>query len=78
MTVCKYKRYHKIIAKAVKENITPAGGIYTNEIIDATGISRETITNWLKAYGFVKSGGHMSRYWVNPTGILPDAGKVPA
>ena len=63
MTRAMHKYYHKIIVNAVERNRTQAGGVYTHELIQSTGIPRQTITNWLKANGFVKEGGCSSRYW---------------
>ena len=63
MTRAMHKYYHKIIIKAVERDRTQAGEVYTHDLIQSTGIPRQTITNWLKANGFRKSGGPMSRYW---------------
>lgn len=59
-----HEQYHKLISAAVKQNQTPAGGVYTHELMQATGKNREVITMWLKSNGYIKNGGHMSRYWV--------------
>ena len=63
MTRAMHKYYHKIIVKAVEKNRTPLGGVYTNELIEQTGITRNVITNWLKENGYRKAGGYNSRYW---------------
>lgn len=55
--------YHKIIAKAVKKHATQAGGVYVNEITDATKLNKKVICRWLKENGFAKYGGKGSRYW---------------
>ena len=55
----------KMIQDAVWAQINNVGAVYTNDLMDATKVSREAITNWLKKHGFVKSSGHMSRRWVN-------------
>jgi hypothetical protein len=63
MTRAQHKRHHRFIARAVEQNRTQAGGIYTDDLIHSTGMHRAVITNWLKANGFRKDGGCSSRYW---------------
>lgn len=70
---CVFERYAKkrdipdntgtIISSAISELINSAGAVYTDEIIKATGLTRERITTYLKQNGFVKTSGHMSRRW---------------
>ena len=57
-----HELHHEAISQAVAA-IETTSGIYTNEIVDATGLHKEIITNWLKANNFQKTGGHMSRHW---------------
>ena len=76
---CVYARYAKkrdipdntgaIISKSILNLINSAGAVYTDDLIKATGLTRERITTYLKANGFVKTSGHMSRRWAR-TGNL--------
>lgn len=59
----KHERYTIHIATAVKRLKTAAGGVYTTDIIKATGLDRQVIVNWLKSRGFEKRGGPKSHYW---------------
>ena len=58
-----HERHHDVISQAVVAIQSPAGGLYTNELAEATGLHREIITNWLKAHNYLKTGGHMSKHW---------------
>jgi hypothetical protein len=70
---CVYERYAKkrdipdntgaIISKSILNLINSAGAVYTDDLIKDTGLTRERITMYLKANGFVKTSGHMSRRW---------------
>jgi len=70
---CVFARYSKkhdipnnntiIISNAINTLINSAGAVYTDELIKTTGLTRERITMYLKANGFVKTSGHMSRRW---------------
>lgn len=70
---CVFARYAKkrdipdntsaIISGAINKLINSAGAVYTDELIKATGLTRERITMYLKNNGFVKTSGHMSRRW---------------
>lgn len=57
------KRDAKIV-KAVKDRMSPDGILYTDEVMESSGCSRESITNWLKDNGFTKPGNPKSRRWV--------------
>jgi predicted DNA-binding transcriptional regulator AlpA len=52
------------IVQAVNERISTDGILYTDEVMETSGCSRESITNWLKKNGFEKPGGIKSRRWV--------------
>ena len=56
--------HEKIISDAVSKFIDKCGGVYTDDLIDETGLSRERIVKWLKDHGFQKPSGHTSRRWV--------------
>jgi hypothetical protein len=66
----KYAKKHNIpddanerIETAVTSLINNDGAVYTDDLIKATGLTRERITMYLKTNGFVKTSGHMSRRW---------------
>lgn len=63
MTVCKHEQHHNIIYPAVCNYANASGGLYTNEIVAATGLDKQIVCAWLKANGYEKYGGHVSRYW---------------
>jgi hypothetical protein len=74
---CVFARYAKkrdipnntgaIISNAINKTINSAGAVYTDDLIKTTGLTRERITMHLKANGFVKTSGHMSRRWARTT-----------
>ena len=63
--VTKIEEFGELIETTVNKNLDKCGAVYTDEIMDQTNLTRETITRWLKENGFAKSGSHTSRRWVN-------------
>ena len=59
-----------IMESAVSELINNTGAVYTDDLIKRTGLTRERITIFLKANGFIKTSGHMSRRWAKNDGNL--------
>jgi hypothetical protein len=57
-------RYHNVtIKEAVAANQMQSGGIYSNDIVQATGLNRSVITAWLREAGYRKTGGKTSKRW---------------
>jgi hypothetical protein len=56
-----------IISLAVKKHIDKTGSVYTDDLMEETGVSRETITKWLRKEGFVKTGNLSSKRWQRET-----------
>ncbi len=54
----------EVIRKAVMENTDKCGGVYTDVLVNATGLDRQCITDYLKQNGFEKPSGKTSRRWV--------------
>jgi len=58
-----HERYRIHIATAAKRFRTAAGGVYTTDLIRATGLDRQVIVQWLKQNGYHKAGGCKTKYW---------------
>ena len=54
-----------IIESAIKELINPLGVVYSDDLMKATGLSRERIKLYLKSQGFVRTAGEVSKRWQN-------------
>ena len=54
----------EFIRKAVMEHTDKCGGVYTDDLVKATGYDRRIITDYLKRNGFEKPSGETSRRWV--------------
>lgn len=49
---------------AVTSHTDKTGGVYSDDLMRATGRSREAVTRYLKTQGYRKTGGCTSKRWV--------------
>jgi len=64
-------RYHNVtITEAVVAHQTQSGGIYSNDVVKATGLNRMVVTAWLRENGYRKTGGKTSKHWQKGAAVL--------